>query len=62
MFIGCSNISEIDMSNFDTSSVTAMSFMFQGGKLLTSIKLENVKTSQVKLMYRMFEFCSSLSS
>ena len=62
MFIGCSNISEIDMSNFDTSSVTAMSSMFQGGKLLTSIKLENVKTSQVKLMYRMFEFCSSLSS
>ena len=30
MFISCSNISEIDMSYFDTSQVTAMSSMFQG--------------------------------
>ena len=62
MFDSCYNITEIDLSNFDTSQVTDMSFMFYGCSSLISLDLSNFNTSQVKDMGVMFCGCSSLIS
>ena len=45
MFYGCSNITEINFYNFDTSNVTSMSAMFCGCTSLTSLNLSNFDTS-----------------
>ena len=62
MFYYCSDITEIDLSNFDTSNVTSMNGMFQGCSLLSSLNLSNFDTSNVTYMYSMFYGCSLLSS
>jgi len=62
MFWKCTNIIEINLSNFDTSHVTAMNAMFSYCSSLTSIDLTNLKTSLVKYMNWMFAYCSSLTS
>ena len=62
MFSGCTSITEINLSNFDTSQVTSMDNMFEGCTSLTSIDLTNFKTSSVKRMTFMFSSCSSLTS
>ena len=62
MFWKCSNITEINLSNFDTSHVTAMNAMFSYCSSLTSLDLSNLKTSLVKFMNWMFAYCSSLTS
>ena len=62
MFRECSNITEIDLSNFDTSSVESMGNMFYGCSSLISINLSNLDTSNVRIMYYMFEYCNSLIS
>ena len=56
------NITYIDLSNFDTSLVTYMNFMFYGCSSLTSIDLTNFNTSLVTYMHYMFYDCSSLTS
>ena len=61
MFYYCTNIIEIDLSNFDTSRVTNMDSMFKGCFLLSSLNLSNLDTSQVTNMNSMFSRCSSLS-
>ena len=60
MFIGCNKITEIDLSNFDTSQVTNMSCMFYNCSSLSSLNLSNFNTSKVVDMNRMFIRCSSL--
>ena len=60
MFSRCENISEIDLSNFNSSQVRDMSYMFEGCSSLISLDLSNFDTSKVRDMYRMFEGCSSL--
>ena len=62
MFMGCSNITYIDLSNFNTSFVTDMSSMFEGCSLLKSLDLSNLYTSKVTDMYSMFDSCSSLTT
>ena len=62
MFGGCSDIIEIDLSNFDASKVTFMGSMFSGCRSLTSINLSNFNTSNVTYMSDMFISCSSLLS
>ena len=62
MFIGCYNITEINLSNFNTSQVTTMFSMFAHCSSLTSLDLSNLDTSQVNNMYGMFQNCSSLTS
>ena len=62
MFRECSNITEIDFSNFDSSEVLDMSIMFYNCSSLTFLNLYNFDTSQVTLMSSMFEGCSSLTS
>ena len=62
MFYQCSNITEIDLSKFDTSKVENMYQMFEGCSQLSSIDLSNFNTSNVETMHRMFQACSQLSS
>ena len=62
MFNGCSNITEIDLSNIEISQVTGMSNMFSGCSSLKSIDLSNIDTSTVLDMSNMFSGCSSLKS
>ena len=62
MFHECSNITEIDLSNFNTSEVTSMYRMFFHCSSLISINLLNVNTSKVKNMRSMFNGCPLLIS
>jgi len=63
MFFGCSTIDEIDLSNFDTSSVNSMVTMFRICHSLTSINLSNkFTTKNVQNTKSMFYNCTSLSS
>ena len=62
MFLGCSNITEIDLSNFKTLHVTNMNNMFSDCLSLTSINLTNIDTSNVVNMVSMFNGCKSLTS
>ena len=62
MFYDCSNITEIDLSNFDTSKVEKMDYMFHGCSSLTSLDLTNFETSKVTTMDYMFQKCSSLNT
>ena len=62
MFRDCSNLTEIDLSNFDTSKITNMNSMFQGCTSLHSINLSNIDTSSVENMANMFNECSFLIS
>ena len=62
MFYACSDITEINLSNFDSSNITDMSDMFNACISLTSINFSNFKTSQVTTMSNMFYACTSLKS
>ena len=56
------NITDVDLSNFDTSQVTSMSYMFSGMSKLTSLNLSNFDTSKVINMSGMFRSMSNLTS
>ena len=62
MFYECFDIISIDLSNFDTSSVTNMEFMFSCCSSLTSLDLSNFNTQKVTDMKNMFYNCNSLTS
>ena len=50
MFYGCKDITEIDLSNFNTSEVTDMYNMFYGCSSLSSLDVSNFDTSKVNLI------------
>ena len=60
LFYECSAIYDIDFSNFNTSLVKNMAFMFNGCSSLKNLNLSNFKTSQVTNMFAMFTDCPSL--
>ena len=63
MFQFCTEIEKIDLSGFDTSNVTNMSYMFNKCKKLKEIKgLNTFITKNVKDMARMFSECSELEN
>ena len=62
MFSSCVEITEIDLTNFDTSDVTDMGGMFESLTYLTSLVISNLNTKKVKLMDNMFYNCNGLSS
>ena len=65
MFEGCSSLTSLDLSNFDTSKVVNMSDMFYGCSSLTSLDLSNFDTSKVWNeihMSYMFNKCSALKT
>ena len=62
MFAGMINITEIDLSGFDSEAVTDMRYMFLNCISLKSIKLDNFITTNVEYMEAMFANCISLTS
>ena len=63
MFSGLTNLTSVDVSEFDTSEVTNMSGMFQGCESLTAGGVTGtLDTSGVTDMSNMFAGCTSLES
>ncbi|MBQ2408302.1 MAG: BspA family leucine-rich repeat surface protein [Bacilli bacterium] len=62
MFYNCSNLTSLDVSDFDTTNVTAMNNMFYNCSNLTSLDVSGFDTSNVSQMYNMFQKCSKLTS
>ena len=62
MFRNCSSLTSLDVSGFDTSKVTSISFIFSGCSSLTSLDVSGFDTSKVTSMYCVFQSCSSLTS
>ena len=62
MFKGCSDILEIDLSNFISSDVQDINRMFEDCTSLKNIIFGNFKTSQMNALENVFYGCSSLGS
>ena len=62
LFSGCSNLTSLDVSGFDTSNVTYMGWMFYGCSGLTGLDVSGFNTSNVTDMGWMFYGCSGLTS
>ena len=62
LFAGCEALTEIDFTNFDTSSMRGASSMFNGCAALTSIDLKKLKTDNVQSMGAMFAGCVNLAT
>ena len=56
------NILELDLSNFDTSKVTNMSYMFRNKPRLTTLNVSNFNTSKVTNMRYMFSSIPNLTT
>ena len=61
MFSGCSKLTQLDVSNWDTSNVTTMAGMFYGCPSLTQLDVSNWVTCSVTNMNSMFQGCSQLT-
>ena len=62
MFSSCSDLTTLDLSNFDTSKVTDMYGMFDDCFELTTLDVSSFDTSNVTDMGHMFYNCSSLTN
>ena len=62
MFSGCSSLTSLDVSSFDTGNVTSTWHMFSGCRSLTSVDVSGFDTGSVTDMGAMFSGCSSLRS
>ena len=62
MFYRCTNITKIDLSNFDGSKIIDMRSMFYDCLSLTSLNFSNFKTTLVQDMDCLFRNCTSLIS
>ncbi len=62
MFSGCSGLSELNLSSFDTSNVEVMYEMFENCSSLTSLDLSSYDTSKVRNIYNMFDGCYMLDT
>ena len=61
MFNECNNLEYLDLSNFDTSNVIDMGFMFNKCILLKEIKgINRFNTNKVNNMKAMFQECNEL--
>ena len=60
LFDGCSGLTSLDVSNFDTSNVTDMSSMFSWCNGLQQLDLSGFNTSKVTNMSSMFNECRTL--
>ena len=61
MFSNCSSLTELNISNFDTSKVLIMSCLFNKCSNLTELDVSNFDTSKVTNMANMFSGCSNLT-
>jgi surface protein len=60
MFNQCSDISEVDLSNFDSSSIKSFAAMFQHCSPLKFVNFSSLDTSSATYMGYIFYGCSSL--
>ena len=58
MFNGCSSLTNLDLSTFDTSNLKVMFRMFYGMTQLENLDLSNFDTSNVEEMSEAFQDCS----
>ena len=58
MLYGCSELKEINLSNFNTNNVNDMTYMFSGCSSLKELNLSNFNTNNVTNMRSMFDGCS----
>ena len=56
MFYGCSSLTNINLSNFNTNNVIDMSGLFGGCSSLKNINLSNFNTNKVTDMRAMFKY------
>lgn len=62
IFMNCSSMSSIDLSNFNTVNVTNMTALFKGCGSLASLDLSSFNTSNVTNMEDMFNSCMKITS
>lgn len=62
LFENCQGVTQIDLSDFDTSETTTMERMFYACNSLQEINLNGINTSKVINMSRMFSSCNNLKS
>ena len=62
MFWGCTNLKEIDLTNFDAQNVTDMNRMFSGCHSLVELDLTSLDTSKVTDMNETFGYCKNLEN
>ena len=62
LFSGCSSLTDLNVSSFNTSNVTEMQFMFSSCTSLTSLDVSKFNTSNVTNMSGMFRGTSSITS
>ena len=62
MFYGCSQLTSLDVTHFNTANVFAMYSMFSGCSSLTSLDVTHLNTANVLAMNDMFSGCSQLTS
>ena len=62
LFLDCRNITEIDLSNFNSSSVTQMNEIFKNCFSLTSINFDNFITSKITFMQQVFFDCKNIKT
>ena len=60
MFLNCTKLESLDLSSFDTSSITNFGKIFYHCTSLKSLNVSNFNTSNVTNFYDMFNGCSSL--
>ena len=61
MFYGCKSLTQLNLSNFDTSQVINMSGIFSACTALTQLNLSSFDTSKVTAMGGMFNCCYKLT-
>lgn len=62
MFLSCSQLQSLNVSNWDVSGVTTMGYMFQGCSSLQTLDVSNWNVSKVTNTSYMFSICSQLHS
>ena len=60
MFYNCESLTQLDLSNFNTSNVVNMSEMFAGCSKLIQLDLSNFDTKRVTNMAALFNNCQAL--
>ena len=60
MFVYCTSLASLDISNYRTSEVTDMNSMFSNCSSLTTLDLSKFDISKVDKMHNMFQGCAML--
>ena len=62
MFYGCTNLTYVDLSGFDTTNITSIMCMFEQCSNLQTVDLSTFNTANVTSLHALFNNCRSLTS